>query len=83
MPDVVTSRTDGAICYVTLNRPEKRNAIDREVLASLVDRLGAAERDQAVRAIVLSGEGAVFSAGVDCPARRSPVQRRLLRLLVA
>jgi enoyl-CoA hydratase/carnithine racemase len=65
MPDVVTSRTEGATCFVTLNRPEKRNAIDRDVLAALVDRLGAAERDPAVRAVVLSGEGAVFSAGVD------------------
>jgi enoyl-CoA hydratase/carnithine racemase len=73
MPDVVTSRTDGAVCYVTLDRPEKRNAIDREVLAALVDRLGAAERDPAVRAVVLSGEGAVFSAGVDFGMLRGDV----------
>jgi enoyl-CoA hydratase/carnithine racemase len=38
-----------------------------------VDRLGAAERDPAVRAVVLSGEGAVFSAGVDFAMLRSDV----------
>lgn len=73
MPDVVTSRTEGALCLIALARPEKRNAIDREVLASLVERLGAAERDPQVRVVVLHGEGTVFSAGVDFAMLRGDV----------
>lgn len=62
---LVTSRMEGAVALVGLNRPEKRNAIDRETLRALLDAVVAAERDRAVRAVVLYGEGRVFSAGVD------------------
>jgi len=61
----VTSRTDGAVALVAFNRPEKRNAISRDVLRALVDAVSDAERNRDVRAIVLHGEGRVFSAGVD------------------
>ncbi len=64
-PSTVTSRIEGAVALVGLNRPEKRNAIDREVLRALVDAVVAAERDRVVRAVVVYGEGRVFSAGVD------------------
>src|SRR5436309_11604939 len=61
---VVTRRED-AVLYVGLNRPEKRNAIHREMLLALVDAVAAAERDRDVRAVIVYGEGPVFSAGVD------------------
>ena len=48
------------MAFVAFNRPEKRNAIDRDVLRALVDAVTDAERDRAVRAIVLYGEGRVF-----------------------
>ena len=63
-PLVVTRRED-TLLFVGLNRPEKRNALNRDVLRALADVLAAAEADPAVRAIVLYGEGRVFSAGVD------------------
>src|SRR5438094_5038050 len=65
MPALVTSRREGALLYVALNRPEKRNAIHRELLLALVDAIAAAEREPDVRAVVVYGEGPVFSAGVD------------------
>lgn len=65
MSDGVTSRTEGAVCFVALDRPQKRNAIDRDLLERLVDALTAAAGDTAVRVVVLHGEGPVFSAGVD------------------
>ena len=65
MSALVTSRRDGALLYVALNRPEKRNAIHRELLLELVDAIAAAERAPEVRAVILHGEGPVFSAGVD------------------
>jgi enoyl-CoA hydratase/carnithine racemase len=67
MPEspLVVSRREGAIAFVAFNRPEKRNAISRDVLRALTDAVTAAERERDVRAIVLHGEGRVFSAGVD------------------
>src|SRR5262245_27287375 len=64
-PPLITTRTEGAVALVGFNRPDKRNAITRDVLRALVDAVTAAERERAVRAIVLYGEGRVFSAGVD------------------
>src|SRR6266852_8485584 len=65
MPALVSSRREGALLYVALDRPEKRNAIHRELLLALVDAIAAAEREPDVRAVVVYGEGLVFSAGVD------------------
>jgi enoyl-CoA hydratase/carnithine racemase len=65
MSAVVTRRREGSVLWVAMNRPEKRNAIHRELLLELVDAVASAERDAEVRAIVLYGEGPVFSAGVD------------------
>jgi enoyl-CoA hydratase/carnithine racemase len=58
-------RRDGAASTITLNRPEKRNALSLELMEELIaafERLGA-ERD--VRAIVVEGAGPAFSAGHD------------------
>jgi enoyl-CoA hydratase/carnithine racemase len=65
MADLVTTRRDGAVLWVAMNRPEKRNALHREMLAGLVAAVVGAERDREVRAVVIHGEGRVFSAGVD------------------
>ena len=62
---LVVTRREDAVLYVGLNRPEKRNAIHRDLLIALVDAVATAERDRDVRAVVVYGEGPVFSAGVD------------------
>jgi enoyl-CoA hydratase/carnithine racemase len=62
---VVVTRREGALLYITLNRAEKRNAINHEVLEGLAAAGREAERDTDARAVILNGEGAVFSAGVD------------------
>jgi len=61
---VLVSRTDG-VCEVRLNRPEKRNAITFLMYEQLTRALSAAQAEQTVRAVLLSGEGASFSAGND------------------
>lgn len=73
MSQGVTTRTEGPVCFVALDRPAKRNAIDRDVLARLADALDVAAADAAVRAVVLYGEGPVFSAGVDFAMLRGDV----------
>ena len=54
-----------AVCTVTLNRPEKRNALDETTIAELKRAFAEAEQDAAVRVIVLRGEGPDFCAGAD------------------
>ena len=53
------------IALVTLNRPEARNAISPEVSQTMVTVLDEVEDDPALRAVVLTGRGEVFSAGAD------------------
>jgi enoyl-CoA hydratase/carnithine racemase len=53
------------VCILTLNRPHRLNAIVPELLEDLIASLDAADRDAAVRAIVLTGAGRAFCAGDD------------------
>ena len=55
----------GAVRHLVLNRPEKRNALNRELIEALGGALQAAAGDQAVRCVVLRGAGAMFSSGMD------------------
>lgn len=63
--DVIRYQTDGALAMLSLNRPEKLNAINQQMVAELNQALDLAESDNAVRAIVLDGRGRAFSAGFD------------------
>jgi enoyl-CoA hydratase/carnithine racemase len=56
---------DGAIGNITMNRPEKRNALSLELLEELNHLLSLIGRDRDVRAVILKGEGKVFCAGHD------------------
>jgi enoyl-CoA hydratase/carnithine racemase len=54
------------VAWVTLNRPDQRNALNAELLGSLVEAMRSAGDDEAVRAVVLTGAGdKVFCAGAD------------------
>ena len=62
--------TDDRIGRITLNRPEKKNALSQELLYELNDVLHAMEADDDIRVIILRGAGRSFSAGYDLtPAR--------------
>jgi enoyl-CoA hydratase/carnithine racemase len=56
---------DGAVARITLNRPEKRNALSLELMEELVAALRGASARSGARAIVLEGAGPAFSAGHD------------------
>jgi enoyl-CoA hydratase/carnithine racemase len=58
----------GPVVVVTLNRPERRNAISGPMLDGLGTALSDAERDSSVRAVVLAGAGGAFCAGLDLKA---------------
>jgi enoyl-CoA hydratase len=62
---VVVYTVDGPVATVTLNRPAARNAISSELLTRLVEAMAAADADEAVHAIILTGADPAFCAGVD------------------
>jgi methylglutaconyl-CoA hydratase len=59
------TRRDGAVEYVTLNRPDVRNAFNPQLIADLAAWAGALAADRTVRAVVLAGAGRMFCAGAD------------------
>jgi enoyl-CoA hydratase len=59
-----TEIQDG-VAVVTLNRPERRNALSGELVQTLIERFSSLQEDTSVRAVVLTGKGKVFCAGGD------------------
>lgn len=64
MADVLFEKRD-RVAWITLNRPERRNAISVAMLEELTSALLESERDREVRAIVLTGAGRGFCSGLD------------------
>ncbi len=56
---------EGDIAVISLNRPEKRNALSLQMMCELDDALAEVGRDAEIRVVILRGEGAAFSAGHD------------------
>src|SRR6185312_6530578 len=56
---------EAPLATVTMNRPEKRNALSTAMMTELIDAFRTLGRDKAVRAIILGGNGPAFSAGHD------------------
>jgi methylglutaconyl-CoA hydratase len=63
--ELLDTRRDGPVAYVTLNRPEVRNAFNEQLIRELTEWAAAVARDQGVRAAVLAGAGPTFCAGAD------------------
>ena len=62
---IVLAEDRGAVRHVVLNRPEKRNALNDELIAGLRDAFTAAAGDDSVRVVVVRGAGPMFSSGMD------------------
>ncbi|HTT63863.1 MAG TPA: enoyl-CoA hydratase [Bryobacteraceae bacterium] len=58
-------QNDGPFAVVTLNRPQRRNALSLELMQELIDCLDAIGRGRAVRAVILAAAGKVFCSGHD------------------
>lgn len=65
---LVTRHDAGGVATLTLNRPDKLNALNPALFVELRDHLGAIALDEAVRCVVLTGAGRAFCAGHDLDA---------------
>ncbi len=61
----ITVSIEGLVAHVRLNRPEKHNAIDLQTIAELIAAAKTLKRRRDIRAVIVSGEGPSFCAGID------------------
>jgi enoyl-CoA hydratase/carnithine racemase len=88
MASLVETELEQGVLSVRLNRPEKRNALTGEMYTALADAFDRADRERAVRVLLLTGSAGVFTAGNDIadfltpadPGEERPVNRFLLTL---
>lgn len=70
MSDVVVSERQGNIRWITLNRPERHNALDRETIFALRDAVIESGKEHETRVVVITGAGRAFCSGADLRAGR-------------
>jgi enoyl-CoA hydratase/carnithine racemase len=63
--EVLSFERNGNYATITLNRPEKRNALNEALLTALDQGLVAAEQEKEIRALIIRGNGASFCSGLD------------------
>lgn len=61
----IKSGRDGAACVVTINRPDKRNALSQQTIDEIADAMRVADADGSVRGVILTGGEKFFSSGAD------------------
>jgi len=72
----IEERRDG-ISIITLNRPERLNAINFEMMEELLDYITLLENNFEIRVVILTGEGRAFSAGLDLKDSRVVIMRKV------
>lgn len=65
MTTVLSETVADGVVRITMNRPDRRNALDRASYAGLIEAFAAAEADAAVRVILVTGAGSCFTSGND------------------
>lgn len=70
----ILTATAAGVAEITLNRPEKRNALDRASIALLTEELRRCAADPAVRVVQITGAGQVFCAGADLAEMQAQAQ---------
>jgi methylglutaconyl-CoA hydratase len=68
----IKTRIENAVFYLTLNRPEKRNAFTPTMISEIADALQNAQNDKNIWLVVFEAEGSVFCAGMDLKVFQNP-----------
>lgn len=79
--DVLLIEKRGSVLYLSLNRPEKRNALNDELITALKSAIASAAHDDEVRSIVIRGEGNDFCSGADLSALQKIAESDILENL--
>ena len=82
-PILLTDHPAEGVAWLTLNRPDARNALSSALMAALADALAAAAADAAVRVVVIAGAGPAFCAGHDLREVRADPSEASMRALFA
>jgi methylglutaconyl-CoA hydratase len=82
MSSILLRSSSGPVTTVTLNRPEKRNALNVELLQQVCAALATAEADATQRLLVLRGAGKVFCSGLDLEEAAQPERAHLSAELI-
>jgi len=72
--------TNEGIVRITLNRPEKRNALDGELVGELKEAMAASARDEQCRVVLLTGSGTDFCSGADLAGLEQSAQTGVLEI---
>lgn len=72
-PPLIVRQDHGAVTVLALNRPEKRNALSQALIGALTRNLNGLANARGVRAVVLTGTGDAFCAGMDLKEAFAPV----------
>jgi methylglutaconyl-CoA hydratase len=84
MPNLIeTKQITPEIIVATLNRPEKRNALNCELMQQTIDLFDRAEKDLKTRIIIFKGAGTLFCAGLDLDEVSDPAKATTLTDMVA
>src|SRR5215475_8611966 len=83
MPVVLTEKHSPQITFLTLNRPERRNALSIQLLTELTAALKVASDEPKERILILRGAGAAFCTGLDLKEAQNPTKAHATADLVA
>jgi methylglutaconyl-CoA hydratase len=73
--DLILYEVRGSAALLTINRPDRRNALSRGLIASLDAAVERAGKDSAVRSLILTGAGSSFCAGMDLAELQESIER--------
>ncbi|HJZ59405.1 MAG TPA: enoyl-CoA hydratase-related protein [Gemmataceae bacterium] len=82
MSDIVLYDHRPPAAVITLNRPDRRNALSRALVAGLTDAFLRAANDPAARCVILTGSGPAFCAGMDLEELRGTLEKQTERDLI-
>ena len=81
MAERVTTSIDGPLAHVTMTRADKLNGLDLDMMKALIDAAKQVRRNPDIRAVILSGDGPTFSAGLDFASVGKKPARMMLNFL--
>ncbi|WP_297216810.1 enoyl-CoA hydratase-related protein [Thermoplasma sp.] len=75
----INTERDNSVTIITINRPERMNALNAETRSELINAIDRADQDESVRVVIITGSGNSFSAGADLNDAPDEITQKILR----